>query len=321
MTRIGVISNPRSRQNLRQLAAIRQLLETAPRIPHREPESPAEIASVLRQFAESGIDLVVVNGGDGTVLSVMTELLNGSRDWVPRLAVLPGGTTNLIAADVGLGREPAEALRRLMRNGSDGSALIETKRSVVSLRYAEDRAPAHGMFFGTAAFYRGTMLGRDEVHPLGFEKSAAAGLSLLWFLLRAFFSRRGPNPLYRGETMEVRVDGKPIPEPEQFVLLGTTLRRLILGLRPFWGDGPGNLRYTSISFPPRRFGRAILPLMRGRPRPWMASHGYRSGLAEEVTLVTDCPIVMDGEVFPTSRRFPVVIRADHELTFVQVQRG
>ena len=47
----------------------------------------------------------------------------------------------------------------------------------------EDQPPIHGLFFGTAAFYRGTILGRAEVHPLGVEKSAAAGLALVWFLL------------------------------------------------------------------------------------------------------------------------------------------
>lgn len=319
MTRIGVISNPRSRQNTRGMAAIRSFLETIPGVAHRELLARSETGPALRRLAEEGVDLVVVNGGDGTVHSVVTEMLNGA--WsspLPRIAVLPAGTTNLIAADVGFDGSPVDALRRLLDACRDESRVMtEHERPVVSMRHAADGPPMHGMFFGTAAFYRGTMLGRAEVHPLGVEKSAAAALALFWFLLRAFFSRTGSNPLYRGESMEVRIDGKVMPEPEQFVLLGTTLRRLILGLRPFWGDGRGSLRYTSISFPPRRFGRAILPVMRGRPRAWMEADGYRSGLAQEMTLVTDCPIVMDGEIFPTSRQVPVVIRADHTVTFVQ----
>ena len=110
MTRIGIISNPRSRQNVRGMDAIRSFLETCPQIPHRELNVPAETAPALRQLAEAGTDLLVVNGGDGTVHSVITEMLNGA--WttaLPRIAVLPGGMTNLIAADVGMSGRPAEA--------------------------------------------------------------------------------------------------------------------------------------------------------------------------------------------------------------------
>jgi hypothetical protein len=142
-------------------------------------------------------------------------------------------------------------------------------------------------------------------------------LALFWFLFRALFGRKGANPLYRGEAMTVRLDGRVLAEPQQFVVLGTTLNRLILGLMPFWGDGPGAMRYTSVSFPARRFPRALLPLLRGRPRPWMAAFGYHSGLYDEVSLVTDCPIVMDGEIFPVSRDVPVLLRADREVAFVR----
>ena len=51
--------------------------------------------------------------------------------------------------------------------------------------------------------------------------------------------------------------------------------------------------------------RVLVPLLRGRPRPWMKDDGYRSGRVQEVSLTTDCPIVMDGEIFPVSRDVPV----------------
>jgi len=318
VSRIGVISNPRSRQNLRGMEGMRAFIGANPELLHREPAARADTAVALRDFAEAGVDTLVISGGDGTVHSVLTDILNGA--WPappPRVAVLASGMTNLIAADVGLPGDPVKALRRLADRIAAGQATIEERRPVASIRYAPDAPPVHGMFFGTAAFYRGTLLGRNEIHPLGVEKSLAAGFAVFWFLLRAFFSRSGRNPLYRGEPMEVRIDGKALPEPEQFVILGTTLRRLILKMMPFWGDGPGALRYTSVTFPPKSFARALLPLMRGRPRPWMTTNGYRSGRASEMTIVTDCPIVMDGEIFPTSREAPVVIRADHEVTFVR----
>jgi hypothetical protein len=317
--RVGVISNPRSRQNLRGMAAIRELLARHPQILHREIASRAENAAVVRDLAAAGVELVVINGGDGTVQGVLTEIINGGQfATLPKLAVLPTGMTNLVAADVGLPGRPVESLARLIALTAGGQSLPEVRRAVISMRHAADQPPAHGLFFGGAAFYRGTVMGRDQVHRIGVQKSLAAGLSLFWFLFLAFFSRTGRNPLYRGEAMTVRIDGSVVPEPEQFVLLGTTLHCLILGMMPFWGDGPGSLRYTSVAFPLRRFARALVPLLRGRPRPWMNGSGYRSGRAREIALVTDCPIVMDGEIFPTSRDTPVLLRADREVAFVRV---
>jgi hypothetical protein len=50
----------------------------------------------------------------------------------------------------------------------------------------------------------------------------------------------------------------------------------------------------------------------------MNDDGYRSGRVQEVSLTTDCPIVMDGEIFPVSRDVPVVLRADREVAFVRL---
>lgn len=317
--RIGVVSNPRSRQNLRGMPRLRALMAAHPEVLHLELGGRPDNHEAVRALAAAAVDMVVISGGDGTVQGVLSDIVNsGLFAELPRIAVLPAGMTNLIAADVGLRGAPAESLARLIDAVALGHELPIERRPLISMRYAADQPPAHGFFVGTAAFHRGTVLGREQVHRLGVQKSAAAGLSLFWFLLRALFGRNGDNPLYRGERITIRLDGETVAEPEQFVVIGTTLRRLILGIMPFWGDGPGALRYTSVSFPARRFARALLPLLRGRPRPWMAAAGYRSGRYREVSLVTDCPFVMDGEIFPASRDCPVVLRADREVEFVRV---
>lgn len=318
MTRVGIISNPRSRQNLKRMAAIRAQLARHPRVRHRELQGRADNAAAVREMAEWGAELVIVSGGDGTVQGVLTEIVNGGQfASLPRLAVLPSGMTNLIAHDVGLRGEPERALARLVEAAESGAPLVEMRRRIIGMRHAADQPPTYGLFCGTAAFYRGTILARDQVHRLGVEKSLAAGLSLAWFLVCALLGRKSHNPLYRGEPMTVEVDGVTLPEAEQFILLGTTLERLILGLMPFWGDGTEGLRYTSVAFPPERFRYGLLPLLRGRPRPWMADAGYHSGVARELILATDCPIIMDGEIFPASRHFPVRIWGDREVAFVR----
>ena len=70
-----------------------------------------------RQAAEGGeIDLVVALGGDGTVNEVVNGLLHNGPDpdRLPRLAVVPGGSTNVFARALGLPNDAVEATGALL---------------------------------------------------------------------------------------------------------------------------------------------------------------------------------------------------------------
>ncbi|MGH8867546.1 MAG: diacylglycerol/lipid kinase family protein [Actinomycetes bacterium] len=67
----------------------------------------ARLAAHARQ---DGAELVVVLGGDGTVNEVVNGLLAaGPSVHVPRLALVPGGSTNVLARALGLPRDSVEA--------------------------------------------------------------------------------------------------------------------------------------------------------------------------------------------------------------------
>ncbi|MEW1752715.1 diacylglycerol/lipid kinase family protein [Streptomyces angustmyceticus] len=79
---------------------------------------------LARQATESGeTDLVVALGGDGTVNEVVNGLLaNGpDPDSHPRLAVVPGGSTNVFARALGLPNDVVEATGALLDALRDGS--------------------------------------------------------------------------------------------------------------------------------------------------------------------------------------------------------
>lgn len=69
-----------------------------------------ELARTLSALAEArDLDAVVVGGGDGTILTAVVAGLGG----VLPLGILPLGTLNLFARDLGLPADPVEAARRL----------------------------------------------------------------------------------------------------------------------------------------------------------------------------------------------------------------
>ncbi|GAA2721584.1 MULTISPECIES: diacylglycerol kinase family protein [Streptomyces] len=79
---------------------------------------------LARRAAESGtIELVVALGGDGTVNEVVNGLLHAGPDpqGLPRLAVVPGGSTNVFARALGLPNDVVEATGALLDALREGS--------------------------------------------------------------------------------------------------------------------------------------------------------------------------------------------------------
>ena len=67
---------------------------------------PDEISAAIRAAVDGGAKRILVSGGDGTIATAATELLNTHAE----LAILPGGTLNHFARDLGVSTEAAEAL-------------------------------------------------------------------------------------------------------------------------------------------------------------------------------------------------------------------
>lgn len=70
-----------------------------------------EIAAAAREAAASGADAVLAGGGDGTIRTVAAALVGGQ---IP-LGVLPLGTLNHFARDLGIPTEIEEAIRLIPR--------------------------------------------------------------------------------------------------------------------------------------------------------------------------------------------------------------
>jgi hypothetical protein len=313
-----LISNPLSERNRQRQPAMREAVAGHPDLLHEELDSVHATADVLRDFARREVGLLIVSGGDGTVQKVLTELLNGQEfDPLPAVAVLPSGMSNLIAGDVGPRGDPVQSLISLCRMAEDPTvARVTAERSVLSLQRVPAEPPVHGMFLGTAAFYHATMMARHQVHAAGAKHDFAIAVTLGLALLHLVTGWGGSSALSRGEPMIIDVNGRKTAPEEYLLFMATTLERLHLRMMPFWGEGHGALRYTHIGFPPQQVWRAVLPVVRGRPRPWMVARGYESGWTEECRLTLQCPIVLDGEIFTPEPGTPVTVRADRRVTFV-----
>ena len=115
MRRVALIYNPVSGQHPeRRSALIADLLAVlrdagvAVKVMATESRESAEMQ--VQEALQQGCDTILACGGDGTVHGAMQCLVGGSA----ALGVIPMGTANALAADLGLPASPVKALKTLL---------------------------------------------------------------------------------------------------------------------------------------------------------------------------------------------------------------
>ncbi len=297
--RVGVLSNPLSGSNSDGLGRIHQVVRQYPGLVHQEARTPGEVLTALERFAAQNVGLIAINGGDGTIQAVLTGLF-GQRpfDTIPALALLYGGTSNMLAKDFGLKGPQHRTLDKLLRLIASGGKKLPLVRRPVLRVESDGQGPLFGMFFGAACIYRGIEFFHSKVHTLGLRGELAHGLILARFL-SALISRK--SKLVAPSSIKVQLEnGEPLPE-SYLVLLISSLEKLILGLRPYWGKGPGPLHMTAVADGPKHLLKAIAGFVRGTPNRYLnTNNGYHSLEVETVGLKLQGGFTLDGELYRTS---------------------
>jgi hypothetical protein len=316
--RLGVISNPHAYHNLRNARRACSFVRDWSKVVHFEARNPDEMFAIMPQVARAETDVLVIHGGDGSVGAALTAVLSdGVFEKRPRFAVMPAGRTNSIAHDVGQTGSPRRVMARLIEAAHGDRPVSSVERRVLRLDPGEGRKPLYGMLLGGAAFYDWIRLARKTVERFGFTQSSLVGLTVLYLCFEYLAGRRMHTTLWGATNIGVSLDGKAEPARNYVLFLASTLRRLAAGLSPFWGDQSGTLRYTLISHRPERPLSGAILTMFGRPRPWMAQAGFRSGSAERVELSLSRPLVLDGEYIQPPSRGAIQVSADDVVSFIR----
>jgi diacylglycerol kinase (ATP) len=318
-TPIGLISNPRSGHNREQFEEIAALVTTQPAIQHITTSSIAEVPDALRQMAEGGVGILAINGGDGTASAILGQMLEGHVfEKQPRIVLLPGGTANMNAGDIGVRGNLRKATRRFLAwiDGERQTSGLLQQRSLLRVEVAGQAQPNYGMFLGAgAAVMHGTEYAHREIHSRGLrdEFSLALGaVRTVWGVVRddPEFNRRVP--------ITITLDNSGTSSPHDALILAiSTLRRLFFGMQPFWGQQARPLRMTLIEQQASAFLRTFVSIARGRPNHnAVPESGYISHNAELIELHMEGNINLDGEIIAADGR--VTISASPAVTFIRL---
>lgn len=242
---IAVVSNPRSGRNRRNPRLLRRL-ETVLGDEGKlsQPTDLASLEAVLEGCRDRGIDVLCVNGGDGTlhkVLSAMvrvytTGLADPSAATLPAVAILKAGTVNTIARNLGLRMGAQPLLRHIVASRQEGTPLRTVERNVLVINEGE----AAGFLFGTGVLSRFM----EAYYAGGTTGVLKAVRVLARAVASALLGTRFARDLFAFDPVEVSVDGQTWHAPEGYVAVAAgTTNDIGLGFRIFHAaeDHPDHL--------------------------------------------------------------------------------
>jgi diacylglycerol kinase family enzyme len=318
--RLGILINPQSGANRHSLQAILRILDRYKPAIHRLVRWPKDVAGALTDMAAQQVEVLAVCGGDGTVHAMLTALFPTSPFAVrPLVALIAGGTTNMTAADVGIGGKPTRALARLLAwsegRGPSGQLV---RRAILRVDCGPGSAPQFGMFFSAAGIVQVTRVRRATRRQAGsklMRGSLGTAVTVGRYLMGLAMGRRVVEPT----PIAVRLDGQSCGTHNYLALFITTLVRLNPGIRPYWGEGDGPLRYTAVAYEHQDLLLAAPSFFHGRPNRYLTPEsGYTSRNIHEAVLQLKAKCALDGQILAGESPRVLTVTRGGDVDFVRL---
>jgi len=315
--KLALLHNPHSGFNRRHPARV---LDAAAKCGIRawSISSREEMYAALREIADAGTTLLIVNGGDGTV--------DGAAGWIrrqkltpePKLCLLAGGTTNMIARDVGMPGQPHRALEKLVAAVRSGTRLREVLRAPFAVHGTAQGATPLGFFLGGGALPDLLRTVQHGLHARGFIGRGGEVLALLQTALRLIRGNVQRDPVL-APTRLVRTSiqaSNTSEESDVILYFVTSLDRLVLGIDS--AQPAPSLRLLALNFPYKNLLSSLARLVGGKPIEHLGPN-FLFQQGARLKLQFPGEIVLDGEAValpPGTRGVELELAAP--LTFCRI---
>ncbi len=310
MSGIGIITNPHSKLNKRNPKRAELLGYILGEKGQLEVTSSLEdLTRVAREFRDRNIAILAINGGDGTICRTITAFVSeyGSKP-LPQIALLRGGTINVLANNLGVIGKPEQILYRLVEGFGRSEGLTVTK--LRSMRVEGN----YGFLFGNgvaATFLKEYY--KRKTGPIG---------AFLW-CLGVWASRFVGGGMHYRVVKDLDVglapDGLPSIRHNSIAVFYSSLKKMPLGYPLFQRlkTEPGPFQGVSFAFQARE---AIwkLPITVARLKEGSTT-GKLSFCSRSLVLEAGAPFdyTLDGELYVSSAA-SLAIESGPELEFVTV---
>ncbi len=249
---IHIFASPRSGANRKRPARLRELAAVAEAhgVTLHVPEDLRALRHRMAALAAHPPSLLVINGGDGTIHRVLTEAV-GVFDPLPDVAIIPGGTMDIVARSTGWFGRGAAGLQRLLVGTH---ACTERSTLMVDGRWC-------GFLFGNGLIARFLEVYEEAPEVSAWRAAQILARGTVSALVGGPFARR----LTRRWRGQVELDGAVLPGQDWLAVAAGTVEQIGLGFRPFRDAEVGRMHAVAAGSGVARFARELPRIYRGRP--------------------------------------------------------
>ncbi len=230
MPGIGIITNPHSRRNRRYPERMRRLGYMLGRHDTYELTNRVEdVEEVAREFKEGEIDILALNGGDGTnhvTLSTFIDVYGD--DPLPKIALLRGGTMNTVSKSIGIRGTPPKLLANLVEKYYTDRPFETSVRDI--LKVTDETGTRYGFIFGNGIVANFLELYYGTGNP---SPTTAALLLAKGFVHLAKGGGEITDALFRPFHARIEMEKEVWPQRDYTAVVASTVDQIGLGFRPF----------------------------------------------------------------------------------------
>lgn len=310
---ITVFVNPRSRANRRHPELARRLAQAvgdAGRV-FAAPTLEA-LAEDARGLVRAPPRVIAIHGGDGTLHQTLTALLRAFEGGppLPPIAILGGGTMNVVSASLGIRARAVPFLVRMARQLRGGAPLATVSRRCLQV------GNQYGFVFGTG------ILANFLVEY--YSKPGYGAARAIWLLAKLFVSTVAGGALsgrvFQRRADRVMLDGAALPLPPLTAVSAGTVREVGMRfkLNHRADDDPDRFAVLAIHGSARMLIADLLSVWMGRGIPPTRAYSALAAQLEIVSADADAPYTIDGDLYRLESGLRIAIGP--RLQFVDPRR-
>lgn len=300
MPGIGIINNPHSRKNRRfpeRMATLGFIAGT--RGQSVATQEIKDIHEIARVFKEQEIDILAINGGDGSNHVTLTAFIEEYGDQpLPKITFLRGGTMNTISNACGIKGTQAGLLMNLTEKYREGIPFETIHRDTIKVdgRY--------GFIFGNGLIHNFL----DVYYGTGKPSPWVAFKLVMRSIGSALVNGPMASNIFRRFQARVTVDGKTWEQGSFAAMVGATIHQIGLGFTPFYRceERPHTFHFLGILTSPWGFVKATPKIWFGKK---VSPKKIREQVAEHVVFESEEPMkyTLDGDTHQTGKRMELSV--------------
>lgn len=287
MPGIGLIINPKSKQNKKNPARIKKIEEVFNNQGiYRLTHDMEGLREAAKEFKKEKIDILCINGGDGTNHMTLSAFMQEyeEKDF-PLVALITGGTMNTYATSIGIKDNAFKMLKKVIYNYNNK---IPFKTIEQPLMKINDR---YGVLFGTGVIDRWMR----EYYKEGADGAKTAIKLILRGIYSTIMGTEEAKYYFKFEKIKLTVDGVTSKIEEFSTIAAGTIREMGLGFTPFYRayEDMNKFHLLALAIKPLYFLPQFAKIYFGKP---IKAKQFAEHLASEAILEGENIYYMiDGE--------------------------